>query len=879
MLLREDGRNLEHYGNHMQRLNRSLTRFAFAILLLCGLALGESGFLSGRVAAHSDPKPAYAVQAFLYPPYPGSASQESIFDHTSPNYSDTDKLITTFNGHLARKNCPSPPPAGTPPPQDGVCDYGYGIYWSYSLGDWVSYNGHDGQDYGISYRPLYAAADANQVVYAGWYDPQNHRSNLGIYVKLRHPNGYATAYGHMSAVAVQSCAAPGCVNLPRGEIIGFSGNSGNSTGPHLHFLVKDSSNRSIDPYGWKGPGADPLSYGQPESLWVQNPSLVYYGAQILPSGAPLAYPPAVATGILIDDGSAGFAESPAGCWNIAAAGSAQGGSFRYVQARASASNCFAAWSFPAGSSAGLYSVYVRIPAIHGTTEGAHYNITHAGRSDWIVLNQQVFPNGFYVIDGWVYIGKYAFNGGGNEYVSLGNQTQDPSGVAASLEVAADAVRFVYVTDATLTPPPSLTPTPSGTPSPTITRTPTVTRTRTATPSPTITRTPTVTRTPSLTRTPSPTRTPTSTPTPSRTRTPTRTPTNTSTPRPTATSEWTLARVYFANLYRFNNNIQPIEVYGVRWVKTSPFMGASVLTEFFKGPGSTEYYTYGWRAITNGFTGFSKVELIGDTARVYLLGACLPNGRDFTIADQITPSLKQFPIVQSVKIYDQFGQTTNPDGAGDSEPACLDPGFVPSPTATISPTPSRTPTVTATPSRTRTPSPTRTPTRTATSTRTPTLTRTPSPTRTPTNTSTPRPTATPQWTLVKVYFVNQYRFDNHLQPYEVNGVRWVKTSPFMGASVLTEYFKGPGATEYYTYGWRSIYNGFTGYSKVELIGATARVYLTGTCAPDRTDFTIANLLTLNLKQFPIVQFVKIFDENGATEFPDGAVDSIPLCLQP
>ncbi|OGO73811.1 MAG: hypothetical protein A3K41_08150 [Chloroflexi bacterium RIFOXYD12_FULL_57_15] len=111
------------------------------------------------------------------------------------------------------------------------------------------------------------------------------------------------------------------------------------------------------------------------------------------------------------------------------------------------------------------------------------------------------------------------------------------------------------------------------------------------------------------------------------------------------------------------------------------------------------------------------------------------------------------------------------------------------------------------------------------------------------------------------------------------MRWVKTSPFMGASVLTEYFKGPGATEYYTYGWRSIYNGFTGYSKVELIGATARVYLTGVCAPDRTDFTIANLLTLNLKQFPIVQFVKIFDENGATEFPDGAVDSIPLCLKP
>ena len=102
---------------------------------------------------------------------------------------------------------------------------------------------------------------------------------------------------------------------------------------------------------------------------------------------------------------------------------------------------------------------------------------------------------------------------------------------------------------------------------------------------------------------------------------------------------------------------------------------------------------------------------------------------------------------------------------------------------------------------------------------------------------------------------------------------------MGGDVLNEYFKGPGSTEYFTYGWRAIYDGFTGYSRVEFSGDMARVYLTGACAPARTDFTIANLLILNLKQFPIVQFVKIYDANGATEFSDGAVDSIPVCLKP
>ncbi len=353
-------------------------------------------------------------------------------------------------------------------------------------------------------------------------------------------------------------------------------------------------------------------------------------------------------------------------------------------------------------------------------------------------------------------------------------------------------------------------------------------------------TPSPTATVSLTPSPTPTitRTPTNTRTPTATRTPTRTPTATATP------QWTLARVYFANKYRYDNNLLPIEVHGVRWIKTSSHI-ADVLYQFFKGPGTTEYYSYGWRAIYNGFTGYSRVELIGDTAHVYLTGNCVSSDREFTIADQISLSLKQFPEIAAVKIYDQFGQTKTPGGAGDSEPLCLDPGFTPSPTATVSLAPTGTPTSTPTPR--------------------------------PTDTR--RPTATPQWTLVKVYFVNKYRFDNNFQPFVVNGVRWVLTSPFMGADVLNEFFKGPGSTEYYYYGWRAIYNGFTGYTRVEFSGDTARVYLTGTCAPERTDFTIADLLMLNLKQFSSVQFVKIFDENGATEFPDGAVDSIPTCLKP
>jgi hypothetical protein len=152
------------------------------------------------------------------------------------------------------------------------------------------------------------------------------------------------------------------------------------------------------------------------------------------------------------------------------------------------------------------------------------------------------------------------------------------------------------------------------------------------------------------------------------------------------------------------------------------------------------------------------------------------------------------------------------------------------------------------------------------------------TRTPTPTRTRIPTATPAYKLIKVYFVNKFRYTNNIPPFEVNGVRWARSN-MLAQSALNEYFKGPGATEKYTYGWIALYNGFNGYRKLEIRDGVAHVFLTGTCTSEGRDFTIANLITLNLKQFPEIQFVKIYDENGATQDPNELSDSIPACLQP
>jgi len=824
----------------------TLHGLVITLLLLGGLSFGP-GAPSGERALAA---PAQDVAPFLYPPFPGSASEESIFDHSSPNYSQSDNRIVSYGGHEATKNCPSPAPVGTPPPQAGVCDAGFGLYWSYDLGGWMAYNGHDGIDYGISYRPVYAAADADRVIYSGWTDPQNHTAALGIYVQLHHPNGYITDYGHMSAVAVQSCATDGCANIPHGEMLGISGTTGNSTGPHLHFQLNAPNGKPVDPYGWGGTGNDPWPFNQPESLWVMYPSMVFYGIRALPSGnVELPYPAAASTGILVDDSSAGFVQDPAMCWNDinVSPGQAQNNNMSYSKPRLTGPTCTGQWLFPVNSTPGLYALYVRIPAVHATTEGAIYTIQHAGASDHVTINQAVFPNNFYVTDGWIYIGKYNFAGSGSEFIQLTNQTQDESAVVANLQVGADAVRFVFLGLVTPTPPPStLTPTftPTITNTPTITRTPppslTPSITKTAPPSltPTASKTPTPSKTPTASRTPTVTRTPTKTPTASRT------PTGTSTRLPTAIPPYTKLNVYFVNRVALSAGKPPFEVAGYRWVKSSDNFIQDVLNEYFKGPGDTEKYVYRWIGVYSGFTGYTRLVIANGIAQVYLQGVCNAPDRSYTIAQPLFVNLKQFQSIQFVKLYDEAGTTEKPDGASDSIPACLDPALGPTPT------PSPTPVSSPTPTSTRTP--------------------TPAPTK--------RATATPQYTLANVFFVDKRRMDQGLTPFEVAGVRWVLSNN-VPANVLTEFYKGPGATEKFTYGWIAIYSGTTGFSKLDVTDGIASVYLKGQCSSQGATYTVANLIKANLKQFSYIQFVKIYDQNGSTEAPDGNQDSIPACLEP
>ncbi|MGD6832594.1 M23 family metallopeptidase [Sutcliffiella halmapala] len=84
-------------------------------------------------------------------------------------------------------------------------------------------------------------------------------ANIGKGVILRLEDGSRAIYGHLSDIKVKAGQI-----LHEGESIGFSGNTGHSSGPHLHFGLKDAQGHFVDPT----PLASKLdSLSGPQSMW------------------------------------------------------------------------------------------------------------------------------------------------------------------------------------------------------------------------------------------------------------------------------------------------------------------------------------------------------------------------------------------------------------------------------------------------------------------------------------------------------------------------------------------------------------------------------------------------------------------------------------
>lgn len=96
---------------------------------------------------------------------------------------------------------------------------------------------HPGVDWAAPRGTPIMAAGNGVVEKAGW------SSGYGRFTLIRHTNGYETAYGHQSAIA--KGIVPGA-RVRQGQVIGYVGSTGLSTGPHLHYEVRINS-KPVDP--------------------------------------------------------------------------------------------------------------------------------------------------------------------------------------------------------------------------------------------------------------------------------------------------------------------------------------------------------------------------------------------------------------------------------------------------------------------------------------------------------------------------------------------------------------------------------------------------------------------------------------------------------
>lgn len=323
----------------------------------------------------------------LRPPFDGQYPLTSYFDHHYPNY-DEDNEITIYDGEQV-SNC-SP----------------------------HCYHGHSGIDWGMGEgTSVYAAASG--IVEYRITSPS---SGYGNRLVIKHTNGYRTLYAHLRQ------PNPFNVNLgdtvSTGDLIGWSGNTGNTTGPHLHFGVYRGpftllEENVTDPFGWRGSYPDPLNS-------------FYNGHTATCLWRNYDVDPVSCVDTMVEDGAAlGYFEK-GDTWQVAPYYFGHG-SHMYYRSTTTV-NESVSWRLPT-ERRGFYKFYAWIPHEYASSERASYGIWTANGWQTVTINQHLHN------DEWVYLGTFKLNPSmypSNNYVVLNANTGEPAGTKL---VGADAIKI------------------------------------------------------------------------------------------------------------------------------------------------------------------------------------------------------------------------------------------------------------------------------------------------------------------------------------------------------------------------------------------------------------------------------------------------------
>ncbi len=200
---------------------------------------------------------------FSEPDEDGQMSEDSELLHVSATFGDTTRSLYRFlqedgtvdyfdaEGRNARQFLIRKPVP------NGVLRSGFGGRRHPILG--VS-RMHTGVDWAAPRGTPILAAGNGVIEKAGW------AGGYGRQTIVRHANGYETSYNHQSAFA--KGIRPG-VRVRQGQVIGFVGNTGLSTGPHLHYEVI-VNNRKVDPLRVRLPNGKTLKGEELETFQVER---------------------------------------------------------------------------------------------------------------------------------------------------------------------------------------------------------------------------------------------------------------------------------------------------------------------------------------------------------------------------------------------------------------------------------------------------------------------------------------------------------------------------------------------------------------------------------------------------------------------------------
>ncbi len=111
-----------------------------------------------------------------------------------------------------------------------------------------TFTAHRGIDYAAAQGTPVVTVGDGTVVEAGW------KGYYGIMVKVRHNETYSTVYGHFSSIAKGIKVG---TRVKQGQIVGYVGSTGLSTGPHLHYEMHKFGNL-INPFTEKIPAGEPV---------------------------------------------------------------------------------------------------------------------------------------------------------------------------------------------------------------------------------------------------------------------------------------------------------------------------------------------------------------------------------------------------------------------------------------------------------------------------------------------------------------------------------------------------------------------------------------------------------------------------------------------